>query len=188
VFFLPVVVTAGVVLMMQNDMLFSSTKTVLDTGSESLNSLKITDAIWKSLSSLKLDPRILNFVTAAVNKMYDITISSGVQILIFLAGLQTISPSLYEASSIEGATAWENLWKITVPIISPIILVNSVYTVIDAMGNLTNPIIRKLYEEAFVRSNYGFSSAMGWIYYVLIFICIGIVIGVISKMVYYENE
>ena len=56
---------------------------------------------------------IISYLTTAVNGIYDIVVASGVQILIFLAGLQSISPSLYEASSMEGATAWENFWKIT---------------------------------------------------------------------------
>ena len=74
--------------------------------------------------------------------------SSGVQILIFLAGLQGISPSLYEASSIEGATGWENFWKITLPMISPVVLVNSVYTVVDQLGGSTNTVIMDMYQTA----------------------------------------
>ena len=67
-------------------------------------------------------------MTGAVNRIYQIVSQSGVQILIFLAGIQTISPQLYEASKMEGATGYEAFWKITFPMVSPLILVNVIYT------------------------------------------------------------
>lgn len=90
-----------------------------------------------------------------IARFYTIVLSSGVQILIFLAGLQTISPSLYEAANIDGATAWESYWRITFPMISPMILVNAVYTVIDQLNNTDNIIINTLYQYSGEGTKYG---------------------------------
>ncbi len=114
--------------------------------------------------------------------------NSGVQILIFLAGLQSISPSLYEASSVEGCTAWENFWKITFPMISPLILVNSIYTIIDVLGNTDNTIVNSLYRLSILESKYGLSSAMGLVYFVVIFAILGVAMFLISKIVFYEDR
>ena len=65
--------------------------------------------------------------------------------MVFLAGLQSISPAIYEAAKVEGATWWESFWKITIPMISPIILVNIVYTVVDSFVGSTNPVMASIY-------------------------------------------
>ena len=88
--------------------------------------------IERLFADIKIGSGLVDYVANAVNSIYNIVNRSGVQMLIFLAGLQGISPSIYEASSIEGATAWETFWKITFPMISPMILVNAIYTVIDS--------------------------------------------------------
>ena len=80
------------------------------------------------------------FVVGLVNDIYSIVNRSGVQMLIFLAGLQSISPSIYESSQIEGATPWETFWKITFPMITPMILVNFIYTIIDELTNSNNSV------------------------------------------------
>ena len=131
---------------------------------------------------------VTEFLSNAINGIYDIVVASGVQILIFLAGLQSISPSLYEASSMEGATAWENFWKITFPMISPIILVNSVYTIIDLFTNETNEMMKNIKSTIFNDIKYGYGSAMAWIYFVCIAVILLIVGGLISRKVFYYDE
>ena len=130
----------------------------------------------------------INFLASAVNGIYSIIIASGVQILIFLAGLQSISPSLYEASAMEGATAWESFWKITFPMISPLILVNSIYTIIDSFTSETNAIMKDIKATIFDEVKYGLGSAMAWIYFVCIAIILLIVGGIISRHVFYNDE
>ena len=131
---------------------------------------------------------VTEFLSNAINGIYDIVVASGVQILIFLAGLQSISPSRYEASSMEGATAWENFWKITFPMISPIILVNSVYTIIDLFTNETNEMMKNIKSTIFNDIKYGYGSAMAWIYFVCIAVILLIVGGLISRKVFYYDE
>jgi len=100
---------------------------------------------------------------------------SGVQILIFLAALQKLDPALYEASSIDGASAWENFWKITLPILVPILFVTSIYTVISLAVFDSNPIIDTIRNVMFnANMGYGIASAMAWIYAASIFILVAI--------------
>lgn len=93
----------------------------------------------------------------------------GVQILIFLAGLQKISPDLYEAASIDGAGGWEKFWKITLPHLSPMILICGVYTIVDianySKGAVNTLISSKIFDP---KSLYSYSSAMAWLYFIVV--------------------
>lgn len=126
-----------------------------------------------------------NIISGAFDQLTVILNASGVPILIFLAGLQTISPSIFESSKVEGATAWENFWKITFPMISPMILVNTVYTLIEVLCSMNNPMLNYLYSiknDAPVEI-----MAMSWMYFLITAIVISVVALIISKLVYYEN-
>ena len=122
-----------------------------------------------------------------IDRVYDIAISSGIQIIIFLSGLQTISASMYEAADIEGCTKWESLWKITFPMISSMFLVNWIYTIIDFCMRSDNEVIEKITTVMVDQINYGFSSAMTWIYFMIVIAFIGITSLFISKGVYYYD-
>lgn len=189
-FFLPVIISSGVIMLVQNNQVQAVTMASINSTATSAETgiAQLTDTVMDLIKTIKLNSSIIGFVTDAVSRIYDITIASGVQILIFLAGLQTISPSLYEASKIEGASGWENFWKITFPIISPLILVNAVYTIVDSMSGLSNGLIYKIYSTAFINAEYGYSAAMGWIYFIVIILILVIFLGVASKLVYYEND
>ena len=106
--------------------------------------------------------------------------------LIFLAGLQSISPQIYEACRIDGATGWETFWKITFPMISPMILVNAVYTIIDAFTRTTNATM------SFINNYYTSSSegatAMSWIYFIVVILIISIVAGIASTFIFYQRK
>ena len=190
IFFLPVIMASGIAAVSNNDSLMGHAIHAL-SGDVSLTGDGDNTSMVKGLMDLLGDsfsPQMFSFVSNLVGKIYTITMSSGVQILIFLAGLQGISPSLYEASSIEGATSWENFWKITLPMISPVVLVNSVYTIVDQLGGASNAVIMDMYDTALKQNQFGFSSAMGLIYFSLIFIVVGFVIFIMSKFVYYEDR
>lgn len=102
---------------------------------------------------------------------------SGVQILIFLAGRQTIPPSVYEAARIDGANPWETFWKITLPAMLPFILLNLIYTTVDLFTFPGNPILSQVNT-----SEYGLSSALAWIYFVIIFLFLGIIFFLFSRV------
>ena len=122
-----------------------------------------------------------------IDNIYDVAISSGIQIIIFLSGLQTISASMYEAADIEGCTKWESLWKITFPMVSSLFLVNWIYTVVDFCMRSDNEVIEKITTYMNVNLNYGLASAMSWTYFVLVMAIIGVSSIIISKGVYYYD-
>lgn len=103
---------------------------------------------------------------------------SGVQILIFLAGRQTIPPTVYEAARIDGASPWETFWKITLPALTPFILLNLIYTVVDLFTFPTNPVIAQIQNTR----NYGLSSSIAWIYFAIIFAFLVIIFIIFSRM------
>lgn len=99
------------------------------------------------------------------NQIIIILWNSGVQILLFLAVLQKIDPQLYEAAKIDGGSGWECFWKITLPTIKPIILINLIYTLVALANSNQNPIINLIYSNMFSATRgYGFASAMAWMY------------------------
>ena len=106
--------------------------------------------------------------------------------LIFLAGLQSISPAIYEACQIEGATGWETFWKVTFPMISPMILVNAVYSIIDSFTRSQNPAMK------FISNTYVMeperATAMSWIYFILVALVLAVVAGIASSFVFYQRR
>ncbi len=184
IFFFPVILTSGVVIGIESSDLLVGTMNEVDTG-DLANFLNMTMFLSEYTS---FPTAVIDFLSNAVNGIYDIVIASGVQILIFLAGLQSISPSLYEASDMEGATGWENFWKITFPMISPLILVNSIYTIIDAFTSSDNEMMSTIKNTIFSEVKYGFGSAMAWIYFLTIGIVVLIVGKFISGKVFYYDE
>lgn len=186
IFFFPVILTSGVILGLENSDLL--VRTLSDTGANVDDTEAVLNVVYFIRTYTDLPMSIINYLTSAINGIYDIIIASGVQILIFLAALQSISPSLYEASSIEGATKWESFWKITFPMVSPIILVNSVYTIIDTFTNETNEMMSEIKSTIFTEIKYGYGSAMAWFYFICIAIVLAVVGSIISRKVFYYDE
>lgn len=132
-----------------------------------------------------LNSKVVFYLVDAVNRIYQIVTLSGVQILIFLAGIQSIPSSLYEASKMEGATGYEAFWKITFPMISPYILANTIYSIVDSFYN--NKVTEYVKAQAFTSMEFGVSSAMSWIYFLVISLIIAIAAYFISKKVFYYD-
>ena len=159
-----------------------------DTIEKQGNSNGITDVLEKILLAGQTNAaseKVFDKLFEIIDSIYDVAMASGIQIIIFLSGLQNISPSMYEAADMEGCTKWESLWKITVPMISPIFLVCWIYTIIDFFMKTDNQIMEKINNVMIVQLNYGFSSAMAWIYFIVVMLLIGISSLIIKKVVYY---
>ena len=137
-------------------------------------------------ASMKVGGEIVTYIVGLVNDIYNIINYSGVQMLIFLAGLQGISPAIYEACQIEGATAWETFWKVTFPMISPMILVNAVYTIIDSFTRTQNPAMKYI-AEVYVMEKPR-ATAMSWIYFILVALVLAIVAGIASSFIFYQRR
>ena len=179
------VISSGVIMMVQDSQLQQVTSAAISGGAAETSQL--TETVMGLLSDIQINAGIFQFVTDAVARVYDITVLSGVQILIFLSGLQAIPDAIYEAADIAGATGWEKFWKITFPMVSPMILVNAVYTIIDCMCGANNSLIYEIYQKAFRFSEFGYSAAMSWIYFLIVAVILAALMGMCSRFVYYEN-
>lgn len=185
IFFLPVILSSGVILGLETDnALMASIQAAVE---ENTAGVSITGAIKTILVTSGVGSNAFEIVFDIIDNIYDIAISSGIQIIIFLSGLQTISSSMYEAADIEGCTKWESLWKITFPMISSLFLVNWIYTVVDFCMRSDNEVIEKITKVMTVQLYYGFASAMSWIYFLVVIAFIGITALFISRRVYYYD-
>lgn len=181
-FFLPVIITSGITIQVLRSY-------GLDTSLETENTyLFASNGVAELLGSMGLPGIIVDVFTEISNKLFDIVWMSGIQILLYLSGLQGIPVSEYEAAQIEGATAWECFWKITWVRISPITLVVIVYSLIDSFTNVSNVMIKFVYEEYSQRGNLGGSSALGLSYCLVAFVIILLVYALTSRHVFYANE
>lgn len=170
--FLPVVLAGGIVMeIVQGD---TVSKSVMSGNMVSNGSMIDTNAIQDVLTNLGLGSSITNLINTVYSNLFGVLWDSGVQMIIFLAALQSISPSLYEASSIEGATGWENFWKITIPMISPMIMLNIFYTIIESSMSTSNAVMTKAHAE-YVAAHFDWSAAMSWAYFAVIAVVLGIV-------------
>ena len=181
-FFLPVIITSGIAIQVLRSY-------GMDTSMEAENTyLFSSNGVAKILSSAGLPHMIVDVFTQIADRLFDIVWMSGIQIILYLSGLQGIPASEYEAAQIEGATAWECFWKITWVRISPITLVVVVYSLIDSFTNVSNTMIKFVYEEYSLRGNLGGSSALGLSYCLVAFLIILVIYAVTSRHVFYVNE
>ncbi|RAV19281.1 sugar ABC transporter permease [Paenibacillus contaminans] len=172
VFFLPVIFATGQVL-----------TEIFNQGAGGLDILvkyDVASFIQYNLPKFWAEP-LLNVLRAFVLILW----YSGVQIIIFIAGLQTIGRTVYEAATIDGASPWETFWKITLPAISPFIVLNMLYTIVDLFTFPFNPIVSWIsWNMTNSGTGYGYASALGWIYFTAVFLLILVVLGVTKKFVF----
>ncbi|MDD6639171.1 MAG: sugar ABC transporter permease [Lachnospiraceae bacterium] len=176
IFFLPVIIVSGPILGMLTQQGAGSI-TAIDTQA-------ISGAIESFLPHALAEP-----ISELFENMITILWYSGVQILIFLSALQKIDRSMYEAAKIDGGSGWECFWKITLPTVKPMILLNCVYTVVFISNNDQNAIIELIKGAMFSgtrEKGYGYASAMAWMYSVVVvlIVCIFAVLLLARKDVY----
>ncbi len=183
IFFLPVIVTTGIVMST-----FSSSDSDAAFSGDMNNGIlfQMTDAS-EFLVELGLNETITEYMSKVADRIFDVVWNSGVQILLFLAALQGISPQLYEASSVEGATAWETFWLITFPNVAPIILVNIVYTIVDTYNNPDNKVLGQIDTLMNIVFNYGGAAAASWSFFVVVLLLLGVIFGVYALLTRKSN-
>ncbi len=192
IFFIPVILSTGIMETIEGQNILGT----MMEGNESINGSETSTAseivsvmdIERLFASMKIGQELVEYVVKMINEIYDIVNRSGVQMLIFLAGLQSISPAIYEACRIDGATSWETFWKITFPMISPMILVNGVYTIIDSFTTNSNSVMS--YISTVYNSTDGEvrSSAMAWMYFLIVMLILAAVVGLFSAFVFYQKR
>lgn len=189
IFFLAVILSSGVLVGLENN---NSLMTQLkDTIEEAGNANSVTQVLERILVPSEqglggIGAKTFKKVFEIIDSIYDVAMASGIQIIIFLSGLQNISPSMYEAAQMEGCTSWESMCKITIPMISPLLPVCWIYTIVDFFMKTDNEIMTKINDNMLALA-YGFSSAMAWSYFIVCMVLIGISSLIISKVVYYYD-
>ena len=176
VFFLPLIIATGVVI--KYFKLDSVTYGVL-RGSAETGSMFTSSAIEEILINSGLNDGLVEVFVTISSHIFDLMWRTGIQTLILLAGIQSIPASLYEASSIEGASAWDNYWYITIPMLSPMIFVSLVYTIVDTFSDATNPVMSQIQTLVTSLDN-GKASAMAIPFMLIILLILGLVFGVFA--------
>lgn len=171
IFFLPVIIATGVV--MKYFKLDSLTYGVLSGSAETV-SIFSSSAIKDILINSGLNDGLVEIFVSISNNIFDLMWRTGIQTLILLAGLQSVPASLYEASSIEGASAWDNYWYITIPMLSPMIFVSLVYTIVDTFSDATNAVMAQIQTLVTSLEN-GKASAMTIPFMIIILLILALV-------------
>ncbi len=180
IFFIPVIVISGIIIdILSSDYLSQS----IQSGTETVGAFKGIDS-YKILISMGIPQPVIQAIVPIVYNIFNMVWSSGVQILLFLAGLQTVPSSMYECAKIEGASAWEIFWKITLPLISPMLLMNVIYSIIDYFTTSSNPVI-KLINAQSANMKFEYAAGLSWVYLLIVSIIIVIVYAFINKRVVY---
>ena len=190
IFFLPVILNSGAITaamdlsqtMMNGGISSQAAETAATAGTSIALDL---DYLVSILMDLGMPMMILDYIIEAVARINDIILASGVQIIIFIAALQSIPTSMYEVAKIEGATGYETFWRVTFPMVMPHIITNVVYTIVDSFTN--SEVVDLAYAVAFDEFNYGLSSVFSLVSTVITCVILVVICGWISKHTFYYN-
>ena len=190
IFFLPVILASGAIvdaiamgeMMMQGGV--SGQMQEMEASASSAIAFDI-DYLISMFMNLGLPAKLLDYITTAVGRINDIISMSGVQIVLFIAALQSIPSSLYEVAKIEGATGYETFWKITFPMVMPHIITNVVYTIVDSFEQ--SEILKLADTTTFDMWNYGLGSVFSLVSTIVTCIILVVVVGFIQKRTFYYN-
>ncbi len=189
IFFLPVILNADAIvdaISLSRVMMSGGISSASAEMAASASSGMSIEYYIQMFSALGLPEVLIEYIAGAVSRISDIINASGVQIIIFIAALQSIPGSMYEVAKIEGATAYETFWKVTFPMVMPHIITNIVYTVVDSFAK--SDVIELAYDTAFGPAmNYGLSSVFSLVSTVITCLILVIVCGLIQKRTFYYN-
>lgn len=186
IFFIPVLVATGPVLSVINgDM---SSQGIGDASQfSSLFEVNMVDKFLEFMGFSNISQSVADQLSEVASDLFNLIWRCGIQTIIFLSALQQIPTAAKEAAQMEGATGWEFFWKITFPTISPMILANLIYTVIDCFVDSTNPVMQEVLSKN-TNWQYGLSTAMAWTYFAIVGVALGIISAIISKFVFYQVD
>ena len=184
IFFLPVILSSGVLPGIETSSASYNMISSMGQAMEESSGVNLSAALQDLLSVSGVAGGVFEIIFQMIDAIYDIVMASGIQIIVFLSGLQSISPSLYEAADVEGCTAWESFWKITFPMVSPLLLVNCIYTIVDFFMKNDNQVMEHINDVMYgVKMDIGAASAESWIYFGVALAFIGISAFIISRTV-----
>lgn len=174
IFFLPVIIASGVVInILKSGYIHAPLFNVTSGAEYEYGGLIDFNEI---LSNLQLPQQVTALFSKYLSNVFDLIWSCGIQLVLFLSGLQSIPAQLYEVSKIEGATKWEEFWYLTVPMLKDVILLVLVYTMIELFTAIDNPVIAQAYSIMKNDQIYDSSSAMLWGYFLVVGAVMGLVL------------
>lgn len=171
-FFLPVILGTGFVM-----------EQLLGQNVDSQSMELVRGILLPEQVQLYIGPGLSGLIGDFLGLITNVMWKSGVQILMIVAGIQGISPSLYESARIDSATEWEMFWKITLPMLTPILLLNIVYTIVDSFTDSSNPMVERLLTTGFDRSEFEYAAAMGWVYFLIIGVFVAAVFLIMRRFI-----
>lgn len=172
VYFLPVIIAAGPVLKLL--FMYQSGNITNQAQEEAVAGTMID--VSTLIAYIGLPTQISEYLNIALSGLMNIIWNCGIQIVLFIAGMQTIPDLLYEVSKVEGATKWEEFWFITFPLLSQVVILVMLYTIVEMMTRQTNSVMMRAYTIMYSQ-NYGDASAMLWLYFVIV--------GIVSALVFW---
>lgn len=178
IFFLPVLLSTGVIAAVESG---SGLLTSIDSGIQvnTIGSAENTGFIRELLLSLDVGAEIIDVIAVAADQVQTVIQSAGMQIFILLAGLQEISPSIYEAAKVEGCDGWQLFWKITFPMIAPQLVVCAIYTVANLYVQSEGTLSKYIDQVAYNQNEYGYATAMSLLY----FLGVGMMLGLVAASI-----
>ena len=183
VLFLPMILNSNLVKsILSGDAVMGSV-----TEKSSADTAQISGAFEGFLSKLDIGTGVTDLLVSSVDNITNILAMSVIPIIIMLAGLQSVSKSVYEASYVEGATKWEVFWKISLPIVSPMILVSVIYCIIDSFTSVDNAVIEKVKAVSFTDLEFGLGRAMAWSYLLIVLAIVALVYLAVNRFVSYSD-
>ncbi|MCM1056532.1 MAG: sugar ABC transporter permease [Firmicutes bacterium] len=190
IFFLPIILNSGAItaaLNLSQQMMNGGISTqAADAAATAGSTLAFdVDYLISMFMNLGLPASILDYIVQAVARINDIISASGVQIIIFIAALQSIPGSMYEVAKIEGATGYETFWKVTFPMVMPHIITNVVYTIVDSFTE--SGVVNLAYETTLEKFNYGLGSVFSLVSTIVTCVILVVVCGFIQKRAFYYN-
>jgi len=184
VFFLPVIITSGIVIdIMQNSMANLSGNSGIEN-TNIFNNAMLIDMLLDS----GLPRALVDYLATFVGRVTDLVWKSGVQILIFLSGILSIPPTYYEVSRVEGATAWESFWKITFPMMVPYMMITLIYTTVDLLAAYDNKVMQYIVDTIYTNVLFGYGSALSWLYFLSVFLFVGLLFLIISRFSHSDTK
>lgn len=189
IFFLPIILNSGAIseaMDLSMKMMNGGVSTQVAEAATAGNTMALDiDYLVGMFMSLGLPASVLDYIVSAVARINDIIAASGVQIIIFIAALQSIPGSMYEVAKIEGATGYETFWKVTFPMVMPHIITNVVFTIVDSFTE--SSVVDLAYDVAFTQYNYGLSSVFSLVSTVITCVILIAICGFIQKRTFYYN-
>lgn len=176
-YFVPVILASGPALNL-----------FLTAASNNATEVAVTDAVSFSmmdftevLSGLGLPTMVEDYLIEALNGLFMMVWQSGIQIVLFIAGLQSIPELMYEVAKVEGATKWEEFWYVTLPMLLRPMLLVIVFTMVENITSQTNPVVSQAY-QMFENVKYGLGSAMLWFYFAIAGAIVALLLLLYSKI------